>query len=374
VDIQPLIAVAPPGLEQLVAKEIRGLGGGVGRTRIDGDRIYFEGPPDALIRANLQLSVADRILLPLASRPAFSSSELREMAAELPLEGLLAPGLEIRFSISTRRCRLFHTGAIENALSEGLRAQGVRLPAGDGKSWCTLDVRGTDDRWRVAIDTTGPGLNRRGYRRRTAKAPIRENLAAALLLSAGWDRKTALLDPTCGAGTIVIEAARSAQSRAPGLDRRFAFERFPVLQGELWESIKARAWDRVDSSAGGVALEGADSIPGAIRASVDNSKRAGTAGVARFVQRSLEETPPADGPGLVIFNPPWGMRTGDPPEEAVHQWRRWREVLSAARPGWDVVFVAPHPALAEAMGAQGKALAKVRAGGVAVRFWRSKIS
>jgi len=359
-----LIAIAPVGFEQLVAKEVRSLGGGIGQTRVERDRVWFRGPEDALMRANLGLRTADRILAPLVRGPAHDFAMLRRLVADLPWEDYLETGLEVRFQVSARNCRLYHSGAVEDALREGLLSRRIRLPRGDGRSWATIDARGTDDLWTLCIDTSGPGLWRRGYRRRTAKAPLRENLAAALLMLAGWTGATPLLDPMCGSGTFVIEGARLAQARAPGLDRSFAFERFPCLDDERWSSLKEAAASRlVDLE---VAVEGADEAAGAIRAAKDNGQRAGAP--VRLVRRALDQTPRVEGPGLVIFNPPYGRRTGE--RDAEPSWRAWRAALAERRPGWDVVAVTSSREMAEALGASRKPLARFRNGGIPVRAVR----
>ena len=359
-----LVAVAPAGLEQLVAREIRALGGGIGKTRIERDRIWFEGPPDALMRANLQLRTADRILIPLAQDAIYDFAALRSMVADLPLEDYLPAGLEVRCSVSARNCRLYHSGAVEDAIREGILARRLKLPKGDGRNWATIDARGTDDRWTLCIDSSGPGLWRRGYRQRTAKAPLRENLAAALLMLTGWTGDRPLLDPMCGSGTIPIEAARLAQRVAPGLHRRFAFERFPSLDEARWNELKEQAAAKVDPAGGGVAIEGADAIPGSLRAARENSGRAGTPDI-RFARRAIEDTPAQAGPGLVLFNPPYGLRTGEGlgPE----QWSAWAAALRGSRADWDVVFLAPSKEMAEAMGARGKPLGRFPNGGIRVR-------
>lgn len=365
----PLIAVVPSGLEQLAAREIRALGGGIGHTRVESGRVLFEGPPDAMMRANLGLSVAERVLIPLAQEPVHDFRRMRELVAGIPLEDLMPAGLELRFQVSARGCRLFHSGAVADAIREGILARRLGLPRGDGQNWLTLDARGSDDLWTLTMDSTGPGLWRRGYRLQTAKAPLRENLTAALLLLAGWKGDRPLLDPTCGSGTIAIEAARMAQRRAAGLDRTFAFERFPVHDAARWAEIKDRAEGRVDPEAGGVAIEGADAKAGAIRAALGNSRRAGTASVVRFLRRPIDRTPAAEPPGLVVMNPPYGRRTEG--EDLAETWRTFRSALAASRPGWDVVFLAADRAAASEMGATGRPLARFRNGGIPVAAWRT---
>lgn len=359
----PLIAVAQPGLERLVSREIRALGGGLGHTDARGGRVKFDGPDDALMRCNLHLRTAERILLPLAHEPIPTFRRLSKIVSDLPWEDFLPPGLEIKYSVSSKGCRLYHTDGVSEAIEVGLRAHGIKIPRGDGRNWMTIDARGTRDEWTIAIDSTGPGLARRGYRRATAKAPLRETLAAAVLTLAGWDGTTPLLDPACGAGTIAIEAAMIAQRRAPGLDRRFAFERWPCLDSGRWEELKAAAAARVDPSAGGLFIEAADVANGAVKATRENSSRAGTADALRVIKRAVEDTPKVDGPGLVVFNPPYAKRTAEADLEA------WARTLRSARRKWDVVAVAPSDA-ARRLGMEKRPLSRFGTGGISVAVWR----
>ena len=320
-----------------------------------------------MMRANQQLWTADRILVPLVRQRVYDVKALRSLVADLPLEDYLPSGLEVRFSVSSRGCRLYHSGMIEDALREGILARRLKLPRGDGRNWATIDARGTDDEWTLCIDTSGPGLWRRGYRQRTAKAPLRENLAAALLKMIGWTADQPLLDPMCGSGTIAIEAARMAQKVVPGHGRRFAFERFPCLDEERWTQLKEQAAARADPEGGEARIEGADINPGSIRAAKDNSRRAETDFV-RFARRAIKDTPRKEGPGLVVFNPPYGLRTGE--ELGPEDWAAWGEALRDRRPGWDVVLLAPTSEMAEAVGAKSKAIGRFRNGGVRVRAVR----
>ncbi len=362
-DAVPLIAVVQPGIEKLVARQIRALGGGIGHTSGRNGRVTFDGPDDAVYRANLELRTAERILMPLAIDEVVPNFRvLRRIVSELPWEEFVPAGLEVRCHVSARGCRLYHTDAVADALREGIRMRGMKLPRGDGRTWVTVDARGTKDRWTISLDTSGPALSRRGYRKATAKAPLRETLAAAVLALAGWDGTTPLLDPACGAGTLAIEAAMLAQGRAPGLDRGFGFERWPCFDPDRWDELKDAARARVVASPG-VAIEAADAAGGAVKAARANSSRAGTKHAFRLVQREVLETSPADGPGLIVVNPPYGKRTTPAPLD------RWADHLAAVRPGWDLVAVGP-PEVGRRLGCDPKPLAKITVGGIKAGVWR----
>lgn len=366
-DSQALIAVVQPGLEKLVARQIRALGGGLGHTKGAAARVTFDGPEDGVLRTNLGLRSTERILLPMVTDVATTFRTLRRIATEQPWEAYFPPGMEIRTSVSVHRCRLFHTDAVAEAILEGVQARGVKLPEGDGRAWMTIDVRGTTDHWTLSLDTSGPGLSRRGYRRASAKAPLRETLASAVLELAGWTPEVPLLDPACGAGTLAIEAAAIAQRRAPGLDRGFVFEGWPVLDTERWTELKEQATARVDLTGGGASIEAADDAGGAIKAARANSQRAGTGDLIKIVQRDILATPPADGHGLIVMNPPYGVRTNPADLED------WARALRKARPGWDLVVIAP-PEIGQRLGCRPKALGRFLVGGIKVGVWKRPAS
>ncbi|MCP4869568.1 MAG: hypothetical protein GY898_12710 [Proteobacteria bacterium] len=358
-----LVAVVQPGLEKLVSRQIRALGGGLGHTEGRAGRITFDGPEDAVMRTNLELRYAERILLPMVADVIPSFRTMRRLVAEQPWEHYLPTGMEIRFSTSVHRCKLFHTGAVEDAITEGLQNRGLKLPKGDGRSWMTIDARGTGDHWTLSLDTSGAGLSRRGYRKATAKAPLRETLAAAVLGLAGWNPSIPLIDPVCGAGTLAIEAAAQAMGRAPGLDRSFAFEAWPTLDSERWTELQEKAHARIDPTGGGASIEAADEAGGAIKAARDNSSRAGTKKAFSIVRRDILETPPKDGEGLIVMNPPYGKRTNPADLED------WARALRKARPGWDLVVVGPKE-IGERLGCKQKPLAKFLVGGIKAGVWK----
>lgn len=366
-----LIAVVARGLEKVASREIRALGGGIGKTREDRGRVVFSGPADAVYRANLHLRTVERILVP--GGPAFEANTAIQFSAvvrELPWEQWIPKGVGVRVAATVRGCDLYHTGLIGEAMREALVYRGLSgEPAEDGAP--TIDVRGTGNVWMVCADASGASLHRRGYRKATAKAPLRETLAAALLLRAGWTGATPFLDPMCGSGTLVAEAASIATERPPGLDRPFAFEGFPTLDVDAWRAAVDRARQRHLERAGKPlpSIVGADAAKGSVRAARSNLTRAGLGDVAQIIERRIQDTPPAAGdPGLVVVNPPYGRRimAGRDADSARGEWAAWGKILRERLPGWSVHALSPDKGLGEAAGSTGRPLLRASNGGIPV--------
>ena len=366
-----LIAVVARGLEKVAAKEIRALGGGIGKTREDRGRVVFAGPDDAVYRANLHLRTVERILVP--GGPAFEAKTAIQFSAvvrELPWENWIPRGVGVRIAATVRGCDLYHTGLIGEAMREALVYRGLSGEEA-AESAPTIDVRGTGNVWTVCADASGGSLHRRGYRKATAKAPLRETLAAALLLRCGWTGDRPFLDPMCGSGTLVAEAASIATERPPGLDRSFGFETFPNLDVDVWRDVVGRARLRHEERLRQPLPEivGADSAKGSVRAARSNLGRAGLGDVATILERRIQDTPPATGePGLVVVNPPYGRRiaAGRDADSARGEWTAWGRVLRERLPGWALHALSPEKELATAAGATGRPLLRTSNGGIPV--------
>jgi putative N6-adenine-specific DNA methylase len=408
-----LIAVVPRGVEELAAAEIRALGGGIGQTRVERGRVRFAGPPDAAMRANLRLSLCERVLVPVLDVPADTSTSLARAMRSVPWERYFAAAVPVDVHSSTRACKLHHGEAIADCVRDGLLARGLD-PVGDGEP-ISVDVRGTADFFTVCIDTTGPSLARRGLRRATGKAPIREHLAAACLRASGWDGRTPFLDPMCGAGTMLLEAVAYARGVWPGLGRPFALERFPVADLARLTTLRASApAGRADLPP----ILGRDRDSGAVRASRGNLARAGADGVVDLARAALMSLQVGDlRGGTAILNPPYGRRVAEPKrgaegsdraspaferepgeeadsgeavagdvgfetsrrgavertepsESLVAAWAGWGALLRERLPGWRAFVLSPHPQLARAIGTLGKPLLRFNHGGIPVVVWR----
>jgi putative N6-adenine-specific DNA methylase len=315
---QPLacLAVTPPGLADLTAAELAGIG--IPASAAGPHGVAFSCDHAGLARANVELRTAGRVLVRLAEFPARAFYELERKARRIPWSQIIVPELPVRFRVTSRKSKLYHQDGIAERLQSAIQGQQSTAAAtnsvfddeeGSGSEQLFI-VRVYRDVVTVSADSSGELLHRRGYRLATAKAPIRETLAAAMLLGAGFREGMAMADPFCGSGTLGIEAALLARRMAPGLRRRFAFEHWPSMDPGHLESVRARAVERILPSAG-APIVGTDRDPGAIRISAENAERAGVAGDVEYRALPLSAARPPAASGLLATNPPYGVRVGD---------------------------------------------------------------
>jgi putative N6-adenine-specific DNA methylase len=217
----------------------------------------------------------------------------------------------------------------------------------------------------ISLDSSGELLHQRGYRLATAKAPLRETLAAAMLLGAGWDGSTPLIDPFCGSGTIPIEAALIARRIPPGWLRRFAFELWPGFEPAAWQRVKARAAGEILSGAPALIL-GSDRDQGAIAAAATNAERAGVSADIQFVCQALSRVNPPTPSGWLVTNPPYGVRVG----EAARLRDLYARLGQVARreAGWSAGLLVSDLRLARHSGLEFSEVWRSRNGGIPVRF------
>ena len=237
----------------------------------------------------------------------------------------------------------------------------------------TLVVRLFRDRCTVSVDASGEHLHRRGYRQVTAKAPLRENLAAAILQAVGWDPTVPLVDPMCGSGTLLIEAAMLARHIPPGLHRSFAFQSWPEIDESVMSKCRAQATGGILARAP-ASIVGGDRDAGAVQAARDNAGRAGVEADVTVFRRALSATESLVGTdrGWMVTNPPYGKRVGAR--------RRLRDLYAAlgnvargAFPGWNLAVVCPDPGLVGQTGVSMEPCLSLRHGGVPVRVWKGRV-
>lgn len=331
-DRHACFAITPPGVEHLTAAELTGLGIGADGTEPGG--VAFRATTRQLYAANLELRTAGRIVVRLAEFPARAFYELERKARRVPWDTVLAAGAPARFRISSRKSRLYHLDGIAQRLAAVAGAPPTR-EAGDAAQ--LFLVRVLRDVVTISADSSGALLHRRGYRLATAKAPLRETLAAAMLLGAGDREDWAFADPFCGSGTLPIEAALLRRRIAPGLLRSFGFERWPGFDAETWRALREEAGLRVLPRAGAPIL-GSDRDAGAIDAAIANAERAGVAADIAFEQCPLSKVMPPAPTGLLATNPPYGIRVGD--RGPLRDLYRTFGALAAERwAAWSVAFL-----------------------------------
>ncbi len=346
-----LAAAAGFGLEAVVRAEVEGLG--IAGARAEDRRVLFEGTAADVARCNVRLRAADRVLVRLAEFAAAGFDELYEGIRSVDWEGILGESPAVTVEARSARSALSSVPSIQSvskkavvdALSRG-RARGRLAETGAA---CTVEVSLRDDRASAWLDTTGPGLHRRGYRTEAGEAPLRENLAAALVLLSRWDPSRPFADPLCGSGTIAIEAALVAANAAPGLGRRFAGEGLPLLPAAAWEAARgeARAARRGDA---GCSIAASDRDPRVIAAAKRNAARAGVAGLVRFEQAELSAFRPAGDYGCMVVNPPYGERLGSAAEAEALSRELGR--VHARLPTWSLFALTAHPRFEDAFGAR----------------------
>ncbi len=321
-------AITAPGLEEILAAEIASLTGRIGETSSGG--VAFGGGLKDMRRVNLWSRVANRVLVRIDEFHASSFHELERRAKQIEWSRFVNPGQAIRFRVTCRKSRLYHSDAVAERFAAAINAKvgknkhvktqeheddepsrdsGSDAP-GSSTDAQLVTVRIVDDECSVSADSSGELLHRRGYRQAIAKAPLRETIAAAMLVGSYWDMTSPLVDPMCGAGTIAIEAAMMARKIAPGANRHFAFENWPRHDAAAWkaELDSARSEALPKASAHIIA---SDRDEGAIAAARSNAERAGVSADIQFDVRALSSADFPDQPGWIVTNPPYGMRVGE---------------------------------------------------------------
>ncbi len=369
-------AVVAPGLEPLALAEAKALGIPA-VVEEGGGGLAWRGDLRSILMANVGLRIASRVLVRVASFEARAFVELEKQGRRIPWQRMVAPGTAVRFRVTCRKSRLYHSDAVAQRLGDALRravpgAMIAQSKSADEDSAPDDDaqlfvVRLLHDRCTVSADTSGALLHRRGWRQATAKAPLRETLAAALLAASGWDGSGPLVDPLCGSGTIVIEGALMARGTPAGGRRRFAVERWPGVPPTLG------AWVRNELAGRGAMatlppIIGSDRDEGAIAAAESNAERAGVRGDLELAVRALSaaEFPDAER-GWVVCNPPYGVRVGEM-DRVRNLWARLGQLLRERAPGWRVTLLSPEPSLERQLGIPVRVVAQTTNGGIPVRL------
>ena len=311
-----LIATTKFGLEAVVKRELLALG--FDEMRVSQGRVAFTASLDDVPRANLWLRCADRVLLQVGEFTAVTFDELYEQSRALPWEQWIVPDgrfpVNARTVHSTLQSERSCQAIVKKAVAERLAAA-----HGVGHAVGALPETGADygiqvaihqDRALLTLDTSGDGLHKRGYRAEAGAAPLTETLAAALVLLSFWDRDRLLIDPLCGSGTILIEAAMIGRRMAPGLRRAFAAERWPVVGEVHWQTARQAAEAAIDRSSN-LALFGYDIDAEAIRVAKQNAELAGVGADITFEQKALADLWIDQEYGILISNPPYGRRMAE---------------------------------------------------------------
>jgi len=307
-----LIATTKFGLEMIVKNEVRALG--FRNIAVSDGKIEFEATLDDIPLANLWLRCADRVFLKFGEFKATTFDQLFEESKALPWESLISKdgvfvvnAKSVKSTLqSARSCQ----SIVKKAVAERLKGQyGVEWLSETGPEF-TIQVSLLKNTAVLALDTCGAGLHKRGYRTEAGEAPLKETLAAGLVLLSRWRKDGLLIDPLCGAGTILIEAAMIARDIAPGLKRGFASEKWPAIPDSAWREARLTAYDRIDFDPD-IKIFGYDSDEASIKGCAINSRNAGVENDILFEQKDIKDLWIDRQFGSIITNPPYGRRMSE---------------------------------------------------------------
>jgi 23S rRNA (guanine2445-N2)-methyltransferase / 23S rRNA (guanine2069-N7)-methyltransferase len=359
-----LFATTPKGLELLLKDELIAIGATNPREKLAG--VVFEGDLEMAYKACLWSRFANRILLTLTSVPAESPEELYAGVQSINWDEHIDANATLAVQFVTSNSEITHTlyGAqkVKDAIVDQLREKyGVRPDVSREEPDVKIYVYLQRNIAAISLDLSGESLHKRGYRLSTVTAPLKENLAAAVLKRSGWDviakEKGALMDPMCGSGTLLIEGAFMAADIAPGIGREYyGFLGWKQHQPHIWRKLLDEAIERREAGSKNMpAIIGYDHDPEAIKSAFENIERAGLLGKIHVEKRELSEFAPQEKltPGLVVVNPPYGERLGEL-EEVKPLYALLGERLKLAFTGWKAGVFTSNPDLGKQMGLRAK--------------------
>jgi putative N6-adenine-specific DNA methylase len=349
--------VCAPGLEAIVADEMRGLGVKPGSGRRGG--VAFTATTRQLYLANRFLRTATRVLVRVGRFRASTWDQLVAGANDVPWDELLAPTRPVHLRVSSSGARLYHTGAIAERVAP-LLDRPLAADASDDAQ--LVVVRVAHDEVSISLDSSGEALHRRPWRLAGAKAPLRPTIAAALLLAVGWDGSTPLVDPFCGSGTIAIEAALLARGLPPGGDRDFAFRHWPGFEPGTWASVLATGSPEDAKQP----ILAADRDAGAVAATKENAERAGVLDALEVEEQPLSALALPPTGGWLVTNPPYGRRVAGG-GDLRNLYARLGDIVRAGS-GWRIGLLAADERLARHSGLPLAERFQTTNGGLPVRF------
>ncbi|MBM7598398.1 putative N6-adenine-specific DNA methylase [Virgibacillus halotolerans] len=312
-----LIATAAMGLEAVVADEVKQLGYDV---NVENGKVIFQAPVSAIPRCNLWLRTADRVKVLVGQFKAMSFDELFESTKTLPWEDYIAEEGKFPVIGKSVQSKLYSVpdcqAIVKKSIAERLKLKyGLASKMPESGDVYKVEIALLKDMATLTIDTSGVGLHKRGYRVGQGEAPLKETMAAALLKLTNWKPDNTLIDPFCGSGTIAIEAALIGQNIAPGFNREFASENWPLIKTNDWD----KAFEEVEDKANydqKLDIIGSDIDHNLIKIASDNATEAGLGDLISWKQMQVKDLFIRKNNGYIIGNPPYGQRLGDKDEVA----------------------------------------------------------
>ncbi len=360
-----IFLVASPGTEAGLLAEAESLNFAAPKPVAGG--VTVQGGWPEVWRANLELRGVTRVLARIGSFHAGHLAQLDKLAHRFPWGDYLRKDVALQVEVTCKKSRIYHAGAaqqrIEKAIQETLGA-----PISSDAELC-IKARFENNLCTISIDTSGESLHKRGHKEAIGKAPMRETLATHFLRACGYDGTETIVDPMCGSGTFVIEAAEIASGLLPGRSRDFAFEFLKNFDANAWQKMQQAGIRKPAPSK----FYGSDRDAGAIRMSIANAERSGVTAITHFKQQAVSDlTPPEGSPGLVIVNPPYGTRIGDK-KPLFALYGALGKTLLTRFSGWRVGLVTTDTSLAKATGLPfGKPEIPVNHGGLRVLLFKTE--
>lgn len=333
-----IIATATFGLEAVVKREVENLGYKV--IQSEDAKITYLGDERAVVKSNLWLRCADRVLVKLGEFKALTFEELFQQAKALPWEEWIPEDGKFTVTGSSVKSKLHSVpdcqAIVKKAIVEKLKnTYQVDWFKETGPEYI-IKVTLLKDRVTITLDTSGAGLHKRGYRVRDVAAPIKETLAAAMIQLSFWKEGRLLMDPFCGSGTIPIEAAMIGRNIAPGLSRKFAAEAWPAIPAQLWKEERKLAFDAIDYDKD-IRILASDMDGNAVKAARENAMEAGVDDCIEFKILPLNRVSLNEEYGIMVCNPPYGERIGD--KEDIHKIYRNLSRLFKENPTWSLYLI-----------------------------------
>lgn len=303
--------------------------------------VTVQGDWADVFRANLDIRGASKVLVRIGSFKVAHLAQLDKYMRAFAWGDFLRSDVSVRVEASCKGSRIYHSGAVIERIENAIKDE-AGVPISSDADVC-IKARINQDLCTISIDTSGDALHKRGHKEAVNKAPMRENLAALMLRQCGYGGKEPVVDPMCGSGTFIIEAAEIAAALYPGRSRHFAFEQLKTFDETKWQALRERENNKQVTAR----FYGSDRDAGAIRMSRANAERAGVSEWTDFQQRPVSELVAPEGPpGLVIVNPPYGARIGNM-KQLNALYRSLGNVLYQHFTGWRVGLVTNTPSLAK---------------------------
>ena len=310
-----LIATTTFGLEAVAKRELIALG--YKDITLENGKVKFKGTPEDIVKANIWLRTAERVLIQVGEFKAITFDELFEKTKDLPWEDYIPEDANFIIDGKSINSKLFSISdcqkIVEKAIVERLKTKYPVEWFKKSGARHRIEVSLLKDIATLTIDSSGEGLHKRGYRDRQGEAPIKETLAAAMILLSYWNKERVLFDPFCGSGTIPIEAAMIGRNMAPGLDRNFASEEWPRVKKQYWQEAKKEAYEAIDTETK-LHILGCDIDKQAIHRARDNAANLGFEDDIAFFNKDFREAELNNEYGVMITNPPYGERMGEKEE------------------------------------------------------------